>query len=182
MSLDELWDQRWGGLPDGHTLRDRFPERWVRFHSLLGGERYAQTADARAEVRHRHEVVVAELRAPDEPLLVIAQDYAPGDGYHGWVARALPSARLWRSLAASGDEPESTFWALEGIRDLHAIDDLMTLIADGDAGSVIIADSTLAWLYHPYDGGADVIARSSDERDRLRQAHADWLSPRPDGL
>lgn len=182
MDLDNEWSAAWGGEPVGHTLRDRFPDLWVRFHSLPGGERYAQAADAHSEVRRRHEVVLAELRAPDEPLLVIAQDYAPGDGYHGWVARALPGATLWRTTTATDDEPESTFWVREGIRDLDAIDDLMTLVADGGAGSVVIADSTLAWLYHPYDGGADIIARSSDERDRLRKAHPDWLSPRPDGL
>lgn len=182
MDLDIRWDEQWGGLPDGHTLRDRFTDRWVRFHSLPGGQRYARTADARAEVRRRHDTVLTELRTADEPLLVIAQDYAPGDGYHGWVRRALPSARLWREAAAKVDEPESTFWVLEGIRDLDAIDDLMTLVAAGGAGSVIITDSTLEWLYHPYDGGADVITRTTEERDRLRDAHPERLSPRPDGL
>lgn len=182
MSLDELWDAHWGGDPVGHTLRDRFAQRWVRFHSLPGGERYAQTPDARAEVRRRHELALAELRAPDKPLLVIAQDYAEGDGFHGWVARALPGARLWRTAAATVDEPESTFWVREGIRDLDDLDGLMTMVADGGAGSVILADSTLDWLYHPYDGGADVIARTTEERDRLRETHSDWLSPRADGL
>ena len=99
-----------GGLPDGHTLRDRFTDRWVRFHSLPGGQRYA-TADARAEVRRRHDTVLTELRTR-RAAARDRQDYAPGDGYHGWVRRALPSARLWREAAAKVDELESTFWVL----------------------------------------------------------------------
>ncbi len=39
-----------------------------------------------------------------------------------------------------------------------------------------------AWLYHPYDGGADVIARSSLERDGLAARYGSWLSDHPQGL
>jgi hypothetical protein len=51
----------------------------------------------------------------------------------------------------------------------------------GTAG-VIVTTAGLRWLYHPYDGGADIIAASTDRRDQLRQAHEDWLSAHPAGL
>jgi hypothetical protein len=47
---------------------------------------------------------------------------------------------------------------------------------------VIIAPPDDDWLYHPYDGGADVIAASSDARDVLRTRFAAWLSSHPSGL
>ncbi|MEU8403165.1 hypothetical protein AB0C28_49000 [Nonomuraea sp. NPDC048892] len=37
-------------------------------------------------------------------------------------------------------------------------------------------------LYHPYDGGADVILTNTQERDTLKAAHTDWLSKHPSGL
>ncbi|CAM5706649.1 hypothetical protein SALBM217S_04925 [Streptomyces griseoloalbus] len=37
-------------------------------------------------------------------------------------------------------------------------------------------------LYHPYDGGADVFLTSPEERDRMRDRHADWLSSHPLGF
>jgi hypothetical protein len=49
-------------------------------------------------------------------------------------------------------------------------------------GGVIITTAEMGWLYAPYDGGADVIAASPDHRDRLRRAHADWLSAHRSGL
>ena len=54
--------------------------------------------------------------------------------------------------------------------------------AERDLSEVIVGPESLDWLYHPYDGGVDVIARSSEERDCLRAQFAEWLSPRPDGL
>jgi hypothetical protein len=47
---------------------------------------------------------------------------------------------------------------------------------------VIIAPADLAWLYHPYDGGADVITRYKGERDALARRHSDWLPANPAGL
>jgi hypothetical protein len=37
-------------------------------------------------------------------------------------------------------------------------------------------------IHHPYDGGADVFLATSEERDRMRDRHADWLSSHPSGL
>jgi hypothetical protein len=53
-------------------------------------------------------------------------------------------------------------------------------VADG-AGLVGIADPELAWLYCPYDGGADVLLGSEAERDALKARHAAWLSTYPGG-
>ncbi|MEV0349322.1 hypothetical protein AB0H88_26390 [Nonomuraea sp. NPDC050680] len=59
---------------------------------------------------------------------------------------------------------------------------LLRAVADDDCASVIIMDTDLRRLYLPYDGGADVILASPQERDALKNAHADWLSTHPLGL
>ncbi|MEU6409518.1 hypothetical protein [Microbispora sp. NPDC046933] len=38
------------------------------------------------------------------------------------------------------------------------------------------------WLYHPYDGGADVIGPTRAARDALKGRHRDWLSAHSLGL
>jgi hypothetical protein len=58
---------------------------------------------------------------------------------------------------------------------------LLRLVADYATGGVITT-AEMGWLYHPYDGGADVIAASPGHRDQLRRAHADWLSAHRSGL
>lgn len=44
-----------------------------------------------------------------------------------------------------------------------------------------MTDTELTRIHHPYDGGADVILPTPEERDRLRNRHSAWLSTRPSG-
>ncbi|MEV8098949.1 hypothetical protein [Kitasatospora sp. NPDC085879] len=45
----------------------------------------------------------------------------------------------------------------------------------------MITDVRLRRIHHPYDGGADVFLTTAEERDRMRDRHADWLSGHPGG-
>ncbi|MFD1275569.1 hypothetical protein ACFQ51_40145 [Streptomyces kaempferi] len=47
---------------------------------------------------------------------------------------------------------------------------------------VLITDTRMQRVHHPYDGGADVFLATSEERDRMRDRHGDWLSSHPSGL
>ena len=47
---------------------------------------------------------------------------------------------------------------------------------------MLVADVALRWLFHPYDGGMDVIAPSVQQRDHLAARFRTWSSDRPDGL
>jgi hypothetical protein len=62
------------------------------------------------------------------------------------------------------------------------LDPLLRQVADEVIANVVLADTDLRWLYHPYDGGMDVILASSGERDVMRHRHRDWLSTHPSGL
>ncbi|MEU2610472.1 hypothetical protein ABZ570_02600 [Micromonospora sp. NPDC007271] len=62
------------------------------------------------------------------------------------------------------------------------LDPLLRQVADDVIGNVLVADVGLRWLYHPYDGGMDVILPSTDERDALQHRHRHWLSAHPTGL
>nr|WP_241826933.1 hypothetical protein [Streptomyces graminilatus] len=55
-------------------------------------------------------------------------------------------------------------------------------IADDKVGGILISDTGMRRVHHPYDGGADVFLTTSEERDRMRDRHADWLSRHPSGL
>jgi hypothetical protein len=62
------------------------------------------------------------------------------------------------------------------------LDPLLRQVAEDVIANALVADVGLRWLYHPYDGGMDVILSSSGERDALRDRHRQWLSPHPAGL
>jgi hypothetical protein len=56
------------------------------------------------------------------------------------------------------------------------LDGLHRLVADGQVDNVAIVDPDGHWLYHPYDGGMDVILSATADRGALRGRHRDWLS------
>ena len=96
----------------------------------------------------------------------------------------LPGAGLWRLFVPEDDPGGSPaiVWAGAILSDdLGALDPLLRQIADGRYSSVIIAPRDIAWLYHPYDGGGDVIAETRGQRAHLMSRFADWLSNHPSG-
>lgn len=62
------------------------------------------------------------------------------------------------------------------------LDPLVRAVADDECNGVIIMDTDLCRLYHPYDGGADVILADKEDRDQLKAKHFDWVPQNRYGL
>lgn len=193
-ALAARWDARWPGIaPIAHGLPP-CSDRWVRFHSLPGSKRYADDEGEYEELLRRHRVLLDELRshevAPDREVLVVTCSWsrtpvpvpraAP-------ISVTLPDARYWTSVLSSepfeDDEGVWTHLYFDFVdRGDARIDRLLRLVADDVAADVVIGDPRLTWLYHPYDGGADVYPATVEHRDELRDRHRDWLSTHPSGM
>jgi hypothetical protein len=185
MSL--FWEQNWTGVePVGNQLRSFYPDRWVRFHSLPESKRYADTEMEREEVLLRHRTLLAELLngAATETLVIIAQDWPLNDLFSGWTKKLLPGCWPWKSYLDAeeddGDTIASYFWVAPALGD-SALDSLRGEVAQ-DQADIVITDAEMAWLYHPYDGGADVILPTTAARDQLSTCHASWLPAHSLGL
>jgi hypothetical protein len=182
-SLSTSWRTRWGGPPVAYELRRWHADRWVRFHSLPGSKRYADTEDEYEIVLDRHHRVLAELGA-SEGLYVIAGYFEDADG------KVMPDRRHSGAVPWLTIEPDDGSFFEIALRlyvsstshDRRMLDSLLRAVADDEIDNVIIAPPDLRWLYHPYDGGADVIAPTADDRDGLKERHRDWLSAHPAGL
>ena len=187
--LAAAWADRWPGRrPIAHTLRDS--DRWVRFHSLPESQRYPDDQAGYAEVLRRHRVVLDELAdrdgRPGRDVLVVTCSWS-GSPFplprSAPVAATFPSSRYWMSV---DDEPEEEGWTHLYV-DVVSLDDrrlerLLRIVADDGTAGVLILASDLTWLYHPYDGGADVYPATPEHRAQLRAAHADWLPSTGSGL
>ncbi|HJQ07804.1 MAG TPA: hypothetical protein VJ872_20290 [Nocardioides sp.] len=180
--LTELWERTWPlADPLGHELRVAYADRWVRFHSLPESKRYADDASESGEILRRHRTVLAELRGSTgtADLWAIAPGWDWRDSNGGWAKDRLPGAWPWR-IGQIDDDCPAYFWAASGFSD-SAVDALLLEVAD-DRGRVLFGAPDLAWLYCPYDGGADVLLPTVAERDALKARHTDWLSTYPGGL
>ena len=198
VDLEELsaqWSARWPQCrPVGHELRECAPDRWVRFHSLEESKRYPSDADDMAELLHRHNSTVADLvaldsnaSAVDADLVVVTCSWsgsAQVTARDQAVTAVDPDAQHWRSVSLGDDDFESWIhlWVSDCKWAHSSLDALFALVANDWTSDVIVCDQRCNWLYHPYDGGADVLAPSEAVRDSLAQRHRLWLSGRPDGL
>jgi hypothetical protein len=180
-----------GCEPVAHRLRTVFPNRWVRFHSLPGSKRYPKDEGEYAEMLGRQNRVLDELVGPRAGVVLLTTE-------HSGSAEAPPArpesrtldphARPWRILAMhdlGGDFAKPSYWhvfASEWEWRPGVLDSVLRLVADDVVTNVMVLSPDGRWLFHPYDGGMDVILETPDARDRIRSSHADWLSPRWDGL
>lgn len=195
VDLTVRWVRAWGECrPVGHELRGCFQDRWVRFHSLPGSKRYAGSGDEYAELMRRHMIVLGELLCRDgagqeRDLLALTASWSGGPRpapREAELSLALPEAAHWTSILTDDSLPGEETWmhVWVSVTRLHSreLSRLLRLVAGYGTAGVIITTAEMRWLYHPYDGGADVIATTAGHRDELRSAHNDWLSAHPAGL
>nr|WP_234544567.1 hypothetical protein [Streptomyces shenzhenensis] len=68
------------------------------------------------------------------------------------------------------DDPDPafrTYCHLFASRRRGCIDGLLRDIADDKVAGVLITDTRMQRIHHPYDGGADVFLATSEDRDRV---------------
>lgn len=184
------WAAVWPGYaPLAHTLRTH--PHWLRFHSLPQSKRYAQSEAEYAEILHRHRTVMSELAAASdtgEVVLVTCSwswEQEPASRT-SQLEQAAGPAEYWMSVPTDDTDPDGSGWthlhyqvlALDDPR----IDAVLRLAADDVTAGVMLLDPALAWLYHPYDGGADLYPTTAAHREQLRHAHSAWLSSTASGL
>lgn len=182
-ALSELWEANWPDTdPFAWEFKNSHPDRWVRFHSLPLSKQDAESDAEYAEVERRHRIILNELlRSTDtEPLYVIAEEWGWNDYAGGWTKRLLPDAWPWKIARPETEDLPTYFWVREFLN-FESMRGLLRAVAD-DRAWIVITDRGGEWLYIPYYGGGDAIARTSADRDRLAHTYSVWLPSREDGL
>jgi len=180
-----------GCEPIAHHLPAKFPERWVRFHSLPGSKRYPENESEYATVLERHNRILGDLAPSGDTLALLTTGYsetAEPIRPHPTLVAFDPFAVSWRTIAMHDLDANfggPIFWHVFVSRwdwTPGLFDPLVRRIADDVIANVMIVPLDCRWLLHPYDGGMDVILESSAARDKLKAGYPDWLSAREDGL
>lgn len=181
--LSVQWDRTWRVPAVAHELKERFPQLWVRFHSLPGSKRYADTPAEYEALLDRHTEVLRWLEHEygAKQLVVFV-------GWHGttppdpaWLDSHGLRLRHWRSWTLPDSLVERIDCYASEVDSTSGLVPLLLAVADEERTGVIIAPVNLQWLYHPYDGGADIVTDTTSRRDILRALHPEWLSSHPSG-
>jgi hypothetical protein len=171
--------------PRGWAMREEYPERWLRIHSLPEGKRYASSDDQLDILLDRHNSV-AEAVLGSAPVALLGYDYEGRDllpnthPLRSWLTAAPPIMQIPPDDDDEDAKATSVFGALiewevgalnARLLDVAA-DRLRLMLVNWDTGAA----------YAPYDGGADLFWPSAAERDLAEERFRAWLSAHPSGL
>src|SRR5579864_8981316 len=112
------WQQQFPDAePVAHRLRDAFPDRWVRFHSLPGSKRYPEGEAEYSTVLTRHNRILGELTGSYRGVVLLSTGYSETPEPVRLQPELLmldPHARPWRSVPMHELDGnffiEPTFW------------------------------------------------------------------------
>jgi hypothetical protein len=188
-NLVNFWDCTFGDFsPEAHKLKYKFPCRWVRFHTLPDSKRYPDTEDEYLEILRRHNKLLNGLCNSGEVCFVVFAEYSESaipTKPRSDLTCLFPNMEYWRSVTKfvkDQDDFHLHFHASKTNFTGTEFNPLIRLIANDEAANVLIAYPTSGFIYHPYDGGTDVILESKEQRDVLKAKYSNWLSSHPDGL
>lgn len=186
--INGFWAEEFGdALPVASALKWKFQERWFRIHTLPKSKRYPDSESEYEEIFSRHNTVLEDLFDSEEKF-ILASTSCSGD------AEPIRSPKIeemglqqnfWQSIQVDEEAPGETHCHvfIDFVRwKVGLLDALFRLVADDEISEVMLISVEGNFVYHPYDGGADLILKDSITRDRYKQKYVHWLSVRPDGL
>lgn len=185
------WDEYFPECePIAHLMRDQFRSRWVRFHSLPESKRYPENEEEMQTVLARHNAILGELLGQECGAVLLTTGYSESAELpprYPELPPLDPTAVPWRVVPMHEIEggDDQYFWHISASLwewQPDTFDPLVRLVAEDQIANVMMVHPDCKWMLHPYDGGMDVILESNAARQRLKSAHRDWLSDRPDGL
>ena len=188
--LTKFWDSEFDGFaPEAHNLKHEYKNRWVRFHSLPESKRYPENEQEYLEVFRRHNTVLQELCGEKGNILVVLPEYSESKlptKPEAELTSLFPAAEYWRSLEQyEGDDDHELYWHLH-VSEVQfsgsELDHLFRMVANDEVGNIMIICPSKGVVFHPYDGGADIVLASTEQRDLLKEKHHEWLSVHPEGF
>jgi hypothetical protein len=184
--LIKFWKEHYGDVePLAHELKHIFKERWVRFHALPGSKRYPESEAEYQEIFSRHKTVLSDLNNSKESLLVVLPEYSESSAPSmpaPKLSEILSNSMYWRTI--DQNEECGVYWHLH-VAEVDPmsdkLNDMFRLVADDEVRNIMFISLESISVFHPYDGGSDIVLQSVSSRDKLKENYSSWLSQHTEG-
>ena len=195
-TFSSIWAANFTASPPiSYLLRQLYPTRWFRIHSLPESKRYPETAAEWAILLERQLTIFADLLGDPADVLLVTGYYTEAD------TREMPQFLQENTVFThihftplSGvnmrdfpdpREPDNslTYWPLvaELVLTDSWLEQLLRAIAQAESQAFFF-NQRHGTVIAPYDGGVDVILAEELTRNFLKHKYHAWLSSRKDGL
>jgi len=193
-AFNALWETHYSSSPPlSYVLRELYPEKWLRVHSLPESKRYPETTDEWALLLERHFTVLREVFGDVATAFLVSGYYTAGTKselpefladnviFSQLAFQELPQVKLGNGPSEPDDT--STYWPLVSNIDLTPafLGKLFRATAQDECRAFIL-HKELGTIIAPYDGGIDIFLADTTARNFYRNKYNDWLSTHPTGL
>lgn len=176
-------------LPLSHELKNQFNERWLRIHTLPESKRYPDNESEYKEILKRHNLILSDLLEENNSLIFLSFGYGLNENSiekDNLLVKLGFQENFWMSINVSDDsDEESYFWNVfyDEIKfSENSLNNIFRLIDDEEIRDIMLFSIEKNFVYHPYDGGADIIFKNSKLRDKYKEEYKTWVSNHPQGL
>lgn len=184
--LTENWNNNFPDFsPLAHELKHRFNDRWFRIHTLPESKRYPENENEISEILRRHNLIITDIFGENHEYFLLTAGYGLKPKRNKKVKILNLQKTFWQSVNFSESNEEPLFWHIyfdETIWTKDSVNDLFRLVINDEIRNVILFSADKKIVYHPYDGGADIIFENSNLRDFYKEKYKDWLSIHPSGF
>ncbi len=189
--IQSYWNEHFSGCPPvGYLFKHKYPDLWLRIHTLPESKRYPDNGYEYQEIFRRHNVLCSDLFSKSRSIyLLLTQESLTKKAISPkYIDRNIFSICHMASISGreidAEDDSQYFFhiWSFKFHWERGFLDEFFKKVADEEIQNLILVDTYSNHLYHPYDGGADIIFASSAERDSYKAKYKTWLSHRQDGL
>jgi hypothetical protein len=160
--------------PIGYLFRHRFPDRWLRIHSLPESKRYAESEGEWEQLLDRQNRVLVDQFGEVSVVQIVVNFIE--------IRSPLFDQFVFENIGTFIDrDAETVFQSFLITTEWRygAFDALLRDVANDEMRAFVVGEDRIV---APYDGGMDLIVPDTAERDRWRTAYGPWLSQREDGL
>ena len=181
-----MWQQKWPACPPvADDIKHFYEDKWLRMHSLPGGKRYPENDKEYSSLILRHQTILNEIKISNTMTVILANWTNEHDGANvRWPeGYDMPkNLQYWQTIDESLEEDDEEFksychlFVYQFEWQSGSLDRLFRYVAEDRLAGVIIAPEDLSWLYHPYDGGADVFFSTIAKKDKLLNKYKNWAS------
>lgn len=190
--LTDFWRTSFNDVPPiSDELKHLFQSRWVRFHSLPESKRYPDCESEYQEILFRHHHLIENVCDSPSDLIVVFQEYSDQQNFEQFPDSLIdffPLLQHWKTvlnekLLSDEENFYSHFYVqkIDYFLNKQKISNLLRQIADAEMYSVMLIDLNSKVVFHPYDGGIDIIVETEQERNQLKAQYSHWLSKHPEG-
>ena len=160
----------------------------MRIHTLPESKRYPENELEYQEILSRHNTILCEITDHSGDIVVILPEYSEARDPTNPVKvlnEMFPASKYWRSIAQHEQcDEDEYYWHLHVVSIPYSgseLNSLLRLVVNDEIRNIMVVALSSEVVYHPYDGGADIVMHSTERRDEIKQNHANWLSKHPDG-